>query len=377
MRRMFSYLEILFIIILLFMGTKKYYTEKSILAFNNESYYIENYSLVDQNIFKESFINYLYKNNNENKYLSKIYDYNTKKELKITDLIKEESIEDYFNKINELLYLKYPYYIADELIKNYGSNSYIFKDNELIIYFNDYNIDIDELLLLHVNYNEIYKYLNFTVSLDHEYQNESGYDYKKDKKTVSFTFDDSPNKNKTNRLVEILDNNYATATFFMVGEQMEYNKDLVSMVYNSHNEIGSHTYNHKNLKRMTLEEIENDYKKVNDLYFSITGDTIKLFRPPYGIINKNYQSSTAYILWSVDTLDWKYRSSDYIINKVLDTIQDGDIILFHDKYNSTITAVEELLPILYKKGFQVVSVSKLAELKNKTIETNNIYHNIK
>lgn len=359
------------------MGTKKYYTEKSILAFNNESYYIENYSLVDQNIFKESFINYLYKNNNENKYLSKIYDYNTKKELKITDLIKEESIEDYFNKINELLYLKYPYYIADELIKNYGSNSYIFKDNELIIYFNDYNIDIDELLLLHVNYNEIYKYLNFTVSLDHEYQNESGYDYKKDKKTVSFTFDDSPNKNKTNRLVEILDNNYATATFFMVGEQMEYNKDLVSMVYNSHNEIGSHTYNHKNLKRMTLEEIENDYKKVNDLYFSITGDTIKLFRPPYGIINKNYQSSTAYILWSVDTLDWKYRSSDYIINKVLDTIQDGDIILFHDKYNSTITAVEELLPILYKKGFQVVSVSKLAELKNKTIETNNIYHNIK
>lgn len=377
MRRMFSYLEILFIIILLFMGTKKYYTEKSILAFNNESYYIENYSLVDQNIFKESFINYLYKNNNENKYLSKIYDYNTKKELNITDLIKEESIEDYFNKINELLYLKYPYYIADELIKNYGSNSYIFKDNELIIYFNDYNIDIDELLLLHVNYNEIYKYLNFTVSLDHEYQNESGYDYKKDKKTVSFTFDDSPNKNKTNRLVEILDNNYATATFFMVGEQMEYNKDLVSMVYNSHNEIGSHTYNHKNLKRMTLEEIENDYKKVNDLYFSITGDTIKLFRPPYGIINKNYQSSTAYILWSVDTLDWKYRSSDYIINKVLDTIQDGDIILFHDKYNSTITAVEELLPILYKKGFQVVSVSKLAELKNKTIETNNIYHNIK
>lgn len=377
MRRMFSYLEILFIIILLFMGTKKYYTEKSILAFNNESYYIENYSLVDQNIFKESFINYLYKNNNENKYLSKIYDYNTKKELNITDLIKEESIEDYYNKINELLYLKYPYYIADELIKNYGTNSYIFKDNELIIYFNDYNIDIDELLLLHVNYNEIYKYLNFTVSLDHEYQNESGYDYKKDKKTVSFTFDDSPNKNKTNRLVEILDNNYATATFFMVGEQMEYNKDLVSMVYNSHNEIGSHTYNHKNLKRMTLEEIENDYKKVNDLYFSITGDTIKLFRPPYGIINKNYQSSTAYILWSVDTLDWKYRSSDYIINKVLDTIQDGDIILFHDKYNSTITAVEELLPILYKKGFQVVSVSKLAELKNKTIETNNIYHNIK
>lgn len=129
MKKMFSYFEILFIVILLIMGTKKYYSEKSILAFNNESYYIENYSIVDKNIFKESFINYLYKNNDEEKYLSKIYDYNTKDELKITDLIKKECIEDYYNKINELLYLKYPYFIADELIKNYGTNSYIFKDN--------------------------------------------------------------------------------------------------------------------------------------------------------------------------------------------------------------------------------------------------------
>lgn len=377
MKRMFNYFEILFIVILLIMGTKKYYSEKSILAFNNESYYIENYSIVDKNIFKESFINYLYKNNDEEKYLSKIYDYNTKEELKITDLIKKECIEDYYNKINELLYLKYPYFIADELIKNYGTNSYIFKDNELIIYFNDYNIEMDELLLLHVNYNEIYKYLNFSVLLTSEYKNESGYDYKSDKKTVSFTFDDSPNKNKTNRLVEILDKNYATATFFMIGEQMKQNKDLVNMVYNSHNEIGSHTFNHKNLKRMTLEEINDDSKKVNDLYYSITNDTIKLFRPPYGIINNNFESSYSYILWSLDTLDWKYRSSDYIINKVLDSIQDGDIILFHDKYDSTINAVEELLPILYKKGYQVVSVTTLANLKNKTLEANNIYHNIK
>ena len=91
MKKMFSYFEILFIVILLIMGTEKYYSEKSILAFNNESYYIENYSIVDKNIFKESFINYLYKNNDEEKYLSKIYDYNTKDELKITDLIKKRN----------------------------------------------------------------------------------------------------------------------------------------------------------------------------------------------------------------------------------------------------------------------------------------------
>ena len=162
----------------------------------------------------------------------------------------------------------------------------------------------------------------------------------------------------------------------MVGEKIESNKKLVSMVYHSPNEIGSHTYNHKNLKRMTALEIEEDYNKFNNLYNQITDDNIKLFRPPYGIINKNYNGNVSYILWNVDTLDWKYRSCDYIVNTVLNNIKDGDIILFHDTYESTISAIEELLPILYRKGYQVVSVSKLAELKNKTLEIGKVYHSL-
>ena len=85
----------------------------------------------------------------------------------------------------------------------------------------------------------------------------------------------------------------------------------------------------------------------------------------------------SYILWSVDTLDWKYRSKDYIVNTVLNNISDGDIILFHDTYKSSIDAVEELLPLLYKKGYQIVSVSELAKLKNKDISLHQSYRNFK
>ena len=88
-----------------------------------------------------------------------------------------------------------------------------------------------------------------------------------------------------------------------------------------------------------------------------------------------YRFNTSFILWSLDTEDWKHRYSDYIVNYVIDNIKDGDIILFHDSYTSTIDAIEELLPILYSKGYQVMSVSELANLKGYTIENNQVYHN--
>ena len=375
MNRVYRYFELIFILTLLLLGLNKFYNETCELAMSTTSSYIEGYEIVDKHIFKESFINYLYKNS-DNDYISKIYSYDTKEELNITDLINGDFIEDYNNKIRELIYFKYPKFIGDILSKLDGKNSYIFKDNELIIYFNDYNIDTDLILFLKVNYNEIYRYLNFTVNLSSEYKNESGYDYDSNKKSVAFTFDDSPNIGKTNRLINILKDNYATSTFFMIGEKMELNKDLVSLVNSSPNEIGSHTYSHQNLNKLDTEEIKEDYLKVNSIYKDITNKELKLFRPPYGI-NKDTYGNTSVILWSLDTLDWKIRNSDYIVNTVLNNISDGDIVLFHDSYNTTIDAVEKLLPILYKKGYQIVSVSALAKLKNTTLNNNQVYHSFK
>lgn len=369
------YFKILFIFILIIQSFKNDYTMGDKFVLNDMDYYIQNYEIIERNVFKDIFINYLYKSTKEEKYLSKIYDYSTNEEIKITDLIKKEYLNDYYDRIEKLLSLKYPYYIVEELISNSNNNSYLFKDNELIIYFNNYNTEIEEQLLLKVNYNEIYKFLNFSVSLDNEYKNESGYDYLENKKSIAFTFDDSPNNGKTTKLVEILHKNYATATFFMMGTKMEVNKNLVNLVYYSPNEIGSHTYYHKNLNRLTKKEVEEDTKKFNDLYKSITGDLVHFYRPPYGIINKEViNKEFIYIMWNIDTLDWKYRDKNYIVNKVVNEVKDGDIILFHDSYESTIDAVEELLPILYKKGYQVVSVSELSKLKKTKLLGGNLYY---
>ena len=148
------------------------------------------------------------------KYESHIFNYETGKEITITELIKEDKIDDFWNKIKELVYLKYPTFIADVISLNNGNNEYFLKDNELVIYYYDYTIDPmpKEDLFLVVNYNEIKDYLNITVDLDSNYVNEDGSVINPSKKLVAITFDDGPGP-YTNDLVNILKNNKAICLF--------------------------------------------------------------------------------------------------------------------------------------------------------------------
>ena len=86
---------------------------------------------------------------------------------------------------------------------------------------------------------------------------------------------------------------------------------------------------------------------------------------------------TTFITWNVDTEDWLHRDKDYIVNHILEHVSDGDIVLMHDVYETTIDAVEEVLPKLYAAGYQVVSVSELAELKGRTLEKHSLYRSLK
>lgn len=378
MKNKIFYLKLIILVLVVINGVTfhilKENSDAELCLYENDSSYV----LVEKNVINKNFISYLYKNNKDN-YISKIYDYNTSEELDITGIIKEETINKYNDKIEKLLYLKYPKFIAKELIKDNTKKSYLFRDNELVIYFNDYDIhpEVFETLFLKVNYNEIKEYINFTVLLDSKYENESGYNYNNSKKSIAITFDDSPNIGKTNKILKYLNDNHFHATFFVVGEKCEYNEDLLLSIKNNGNEIGSHTYSHQNLSKIDDEDLIEDYNKVNNIYKRLFDEDIKYLRPPYGIYKDNQLSilDVSFILWSLDTNDWKYKNSDYLVNYVLDNVKDGDIILFHDSYSSTVDAIEKLLPLLYSKGYQVMSVSELSHLKGINIENNKVYHN--
>lgn len=312
-----------------------------------------------------------------NDYRTYLVSNKTGKEISFDSIIKNDKLNLFWNKVYELLELKYPEFIINGIKSGKGNIYYDIKNNEMIIYFKNYvfNPEYNDLISIRVNYNEVKDYLDFTYELDHEYINENGYDYDKNKKTIAFTFDDGPSGEYTIDIVNELLKNKARATFFMVGSKMyTYEKSLL-YAYQNKMEIGSHTYNHINLKKAKETLAKEELEKTDILYNEITGSNIKLLRPPYGAYNdktlKNYDY--AFITWNIDTNDWRYRNSKYIEEHILSHVTDGSVILMHDSYKTTVEAVRNVLPKLYALNYQVVSVSDLAAIKGYTLENHKVY----
>ncbi len=304
------------------------------------------------------------------------FDYETGENLTIENIIKPGQYNNFKKKVNELLALKYPRFISEVLEKTEPS-LYSFQDQELILYYDDYEIEPNprEDLFLKINYNEIYSFLTFTVPLSKEYTRENGFAIAENKKHLAITFDDGPSA-YTSELVTILNENKAHSTFFFVGQKLLNAASTVKQVASAGNEIGYHSFNHTSFKRQDSVTIQNEFNTSNEYLKGIIGKTFSLTRPPYGSINEKVKASiaTPFILWQIDTNDWRYKNVDYLVNYVLEHAQDGDIILFHDSYATSIEAVAKLLPILYSEGFQMVTVSDLAKIKNVNLMPHESYH---
>ena len=313
----------------------------------------------------------------EERYNSIIIDAYTGKEITFFDMLKENKLASFEEKEKELLNLKYPEFITKGIENGAGEKGYYVTENEVIIYYYDYiyNYDIKEEVTLKIDFNEIKNLLNYKPALNKNYQNENGFNYSSNKKAVALTFDDGPSGYYNPLILEELNKNKAHASFFMVGTMMNSCKSCVLQTYKSGSEVGSHTYDHLNIKRAAYDKVNENLTKTDNLYNSITGDHIKLLRPPYGAYSKeNLETINNYfILWDLDTEDWRYRNVKHIVNYIKENVHDGAIILMHELYESSYESLKIILPWLYANGYQVVSVSELAKIKGKTLETGKAY----
>ena len=154
-----------------------------------------------------------------------------------------------------------------------------------------------------------------------------------------------------------------------MGLNVKKNPKMVLQTYLDGHEISNHTYDHKNLSKISRSQIIDEILKTDDLIYSIIGDENKNVRPPYGAYNSNVVEilggKSNLILWNVDSEDWKNRNKDVIISRVLDKVKDGDVVLFHDLYPETYEAIKYMVPILISRGFQFVTYSELKEIKGR------------
>ncbi len=193
------------------------------------------------------------------------------------------------------------------------------------------------------------------------------YQHKNSSKKIALTFDDGPHPTQTAEILDLLKEYDVKATFFVVGENVEQNPEIVLRELQEGHEVGNHTYTHPNLKTLNIPALSDEILKTEQLLYELCEYRPKLFRPPCGFCEKDLVTSVSgmdyfIILWTIDTLDWNHNSIDAITSTILKNVSDGAIILCHDyiaKNSPTKEALKRIIPALQKEGYQFVTISEL------------------
>jgi peptidoglycan-N-acetylglucosamine deacetylase len=182
---------------------------------------------------------------------------------------------------------------------------------------------------------------------------------------IAMTFDDGPSATNTPKLLEIAAERHIKLTFFVLGECVEQNLDVLRQEVAEGHEIGNHSWSHPNLAKLSDANVRSQLQRTEDLIEKTAGIKPKLMRPPYGELTKrqrilvNHEFGYKVILWDVDPLDWKRPGSNVVAQRIIAGARPGSIILSHDIHPPTIAAMPQVFDALLTKGFKFVTVSEL------------------
>lgn len=262
-------------------------------------------------------------------------------------------------------------------IESYENNKVKLTDANINILFNDksttfYIKENENIKNLEIVNNELTEAAKISLNLDESYHKE--HTIQKEAKLVAFTFDDGPSK-YTLDIANILEEYNASATFFEVGYNIKAHPEITKELSERGFEIANHTTDHSKLTKLTEAKYLSKINDNNAMFKELTGKDMPYLRPPYGSYNDKIKASAGVpiVTWSLDTRDWESRNKDKVIEMVINNIKEGDIILFHDLYESTRDAVKELMPLLKEQGYQAVSVGELFKSKGITLEAGTSY----
>lgn len=182
---------------------------------------------------------------------------------------------------------------------------------------------------------------------------------------IALTFDDGPYAPVGNRIMDSLEQHNGRATFFVVGNRVPSYQTEIRRMHDNGHEIGNHTYAHKYLNKLNAAQIQSQIELCNQMVASVTGEAPKLVRLPGGNKNSTVLANVHYpiIMWNIDTLDWKTRDAAKTVQAVLGRVKDGDVVLMHELYSASGDAAVAMIPALVEQGFQLVTVSELAQFR--------------
>lgn len=179
-------------------------------------------------------------------------------------------------------------------------------------------------------------------------------------KVIYLTFDDGPTVAHTKRILDLLDEHDAKATFFQVGENVTAHPELTRSVIERGHALGNHSWNHRDMRRLGPRRLNLQITRASNALRKITGTPITCLRPPYGAVNGRVRSAVrgeklALKLWDVDPRDWKRPGAATIARRVISRADPGDVVLMHDGGGNrvqSVRALHRILRSLSEKGYR-------------------------
>src|SRR2546421_9094913 len=186
---------------------------------------------------------------------------------------------------------------------------------------------------------------------------------------IALTFDDGPSAKLTPKVLDLLAAHHVKVTFFLIGENVAENPQIVAREVREGHEVANHSWSHPNFGKMGDDAVRSQIKRTNDAIETAAGVRPTLLRPPYGSItarqkkwiNQEFDYNIA--LWDVDPLDWRRPGPNVVCARIVRNTRAGSIVLAHDIHPGTIEAMPCVLKELEAKGFKFVTVSELISMQ--------------
>lgn len=351
--------------------------EEFLLNHPNNSHLIVNYKVVKHKKLYSFVLSQKVKENTdfiEKKYITFTFDPTTEEILSINQVFPKE---EQFNSVKKLIQKTANHSKSVQQFNKKNSNklsihehahaysNFIISDNSIRFYISKVHLNAtySETLIITLPLHMIENYLapEFrTIKKETIQSNDSI-----PKKAISLTFDDGPNTTSTKFILKTLKEEKIKATFFILGQQAKENPEMIKQIKKDGHEIGNHSFSHPDLKKLNNSDIKKQVQQTNKVIYSIIGENPTVFRPPYGSYDERVikYAKVPVVLWDVDTLDWKYHNTKFILKRVNTEKTNYSTVLMHDIHMTSAEALPHVIQQLKKEQYTFVTASEMLKIK--------------
>ena len=289
-----------------------------------------------------------------------------------TSKAKEKLLEDLKSTLQDK---KVEQSVVDQISADFSATElttwkFAYKDSQLVLYPVKATTNVEEIAM---PISHFFDFIQTSYLTEKDAELYKKVQAEKHKKVVALTFDDGPDGNTTPQALDILAKYKIKATFFVQGKNIAGNESILKRMQSEGHEVGNHSWNHPILTKLSLEDAKQQLTDTEDAITKVLGKSSKLMRPPYGAISDDIRNSLdlSFIMWDVDSLDWKSKNEAAILTEIQRQTTDGSIILMHDIHQTSVNSLPRVIEYLQGQGYSFVTVS---ELLNIGLKPHGIYY---